>query len=93
VNATAIDTASSDPAPALWTHRSRATVIGRAVGELITMRTDAGREVTVRVLPDLWAQLDLGRRASLELADNGRARSITPLTHQRASLGAAERAH
>jgi hypothetical protein len=50
-------------------------VVGRVHGEQICLRGDRGATISFRVGPALGAQLDLGRRAVVELDKTGRARS------------------
>jgi hypothetical protein len=59
----------------LHTAAFEGVVVGRVQGEEICLRGDRGATISFRVAPALGAQLDLGRRAVVELDATGRARS------------------
>jgi len=60
-------------------------VVGRISMEQISVRTDHGTTMSLRVHPDVAARLDLGSRAVIELDQSGRAESIRPARRQQST--------
>jgi hypothetical protein len=56
-----------------------ATVTGRACGELVFLRTESARTLTVRVGSELWRRLDLGQEARVTLGPSGRPDVVEPI--------------
>lgn len=51
-------------------------VIGRVHRELIWVKADRGFTVTLRVAPELGAQLDIGQRAAVTFDESGRPSGV-----------------
>lgn len=64
-------------------------VVGRMCMEQISVQTEHGKTIRVRVRPELGVQLDLGVRAEVVLGQTGRPEAIRPAAEQ--PQGSAER--
>jgi len=66
-------------------------VVGRFCMEQISVQTDHGRTIRMRVRPEVGARLDLGTRAEVVLDQAGRAEAIRPAEQQPQRSGSAVR--